>query len=210
MNDVLGAFSEEHAAALSGVSVKQLRHWDRIGLLRPSYSDEVHVPYGRIYSFRDLVSLRVLDMLRNEARCSVQHLLDVARKLRAISDDPWAATTLYAANKRVVIAAPGTRAKIEVISGQGILDIPIRTVITGMRSRVAELNERKPEEFGQVVQGKFVAQGQEVFKGTRIPVADVLSFAEAGYSPAAIVKQYPGLTVADIEAALARQGRSAA
>lgn len=210
MGDVLGAFSEEHAGALSGVSVKQLRHWDRIGLLKPSYSDESRVPYGRIYSFRDLVSLRVLDQLRNEARCSIQHLLEVAAKLRALSDDPWAASTLYAANKRVVIAQPGRRSRVEVISGQGILDIPIRAVITGMHARVAELNQRKPEELGRVVEHKFIAQGQAVFDGTRIPVADVLSYAEAGYGAAAIIKQYPGLAVADVEAALALQGRSAA
>src|SRR5215472_2250692 len=118
MSDILGAFSEEHAAALTGVSVKQLRHWDRIGLLKPSFSDEERVPYGRIYSFRDLVSLRVLDQLRNEAGCSIPHLLEVAATLRAISDDPWASTTLYAANRRVVVAEPGTRVRREVITGQ--------------------------------------------------------------------------------------------
>jgi DNA-binding transcriptional MerR regulator len=210
MSDVLGAFSEEHAAELTGVSLKQLRHWERIGLLVPSFSDDRHVPYGRIYSFRDLVSLRVLEQLRNKAGCSIAHLLDVAKELRAISDDPWASTTLYVANKRVVVALPGTKVRVEVVGGQTILDIPIRTVITGLRSRVAEMNERKPEQLGQVIEAKFVAQGQPVFKGTRIPVADVLSFADAGYDAAAIIKQYPGLAVADVEAAIARQGRTAA
>ena len=68
----------------------------------------------------------------------------------------------------------------------------------------------RDSDLGQVVQGKFIAQGQHVFKGTRIPVADVLSFAEAGYDTAAIIRQYPGLTTADVEAALARQGKTAA
>jgi hypothetical protein len=34
--NVIGAFGEDHAAELSGVSRRQLRKWNRIGLLRPS------------------------------------------------------------------------------------------------------------------------------------------------------------------------------
>ena len=48
--NVTGAFSEEHAAQLSGVSTRQLRKWNRIGLLCPAYgANERHVPYGRVY-----------------------------------------------------------------------------------------------------------------------------------------------------------------
>jgi uncharacterized protein (DUF433 family) len=210
MNEVIGAFSEEHAEHLTGVSRKQLRHWERIGLLRPSYADEAHVPYGRIYSFRDLVSLRVLNELRNEGGCSIPHLLEVSKKLSRLSDDPWAATTLYVLNKRVVVVESGSRVKFELVSGQRLLDIPIRVRISGMRSRVAELNERGPDELGRVIRAKFVAQGQPTIAGTRIPVAAIKSFASAGYDTASILKEYPDLTPADVEAAIAYQGSAAA
>jgi len=39
-DNVVGAFSEEHAERLSGVSRNQLRRWERIGFLRPSYGCE--------------------------------------------------------------------------------------------------------------------------------------------------------------------------
>jgi uncharacterized protein (DUF433 family) len=205
MSEVIGAFSEENAEALTGVSRKQLRHWDRIGLLRPSFADEPNVPYGRIYSFRDLVSLRVLNELRNEIGCSVPHLLDVSRKLALISDDPWSATTLYVLNKHVVIGEPGTNTKREIVSGQHVLDIPLRFRISSMRSSVAKLNQRGPDDIGKVISNKFVSQGQAVVKGTRVPVSAIRSFARAGYNAAAIVKEYPSLTVADVEAVVAYQ-----
>lgn len=208
--EVIGAFSEEHAVALTGASRKQLRHWDRIGLLRPSFADLPHVPYGRIYSFRDLVSLRVLNELRNKARCSIPYLLDVQKQLQLMSDDPWSTTTLYVLGKRVVIAKPGESVKFEIVSGQPVFDIPFQFRISGMRSRIAKLNERAPDEIGKVISSKFISQGQPVVKGTRVPISAIKSFAKAGYDVAAIVREYPTLTAADVEAAIAYQDVAAA
>jgi uncharacterized protein (DUF433 family) len=43
-----------------------------------------------------------------------------------------------------------------------------------------------------------------VFAGTRIPVATVQRYLEAGYDTAAILREYPSLTSADVEAARRR------
>lgn len=207
---IIGAFSEEHAAELTGVSRRQLREWDRIKLLRPSYgAGDTGLPYGRVYSFRDLVSLRVLAQLRNVFRCSIPHLLDVQRELSKLSDDPWAATTLHVLRRRVVITEPGSRRKREAVGGQQVLDIPLRVVITGIRDAVARLNERAVDEIGKVVHAKFVAQNQPVIAGTRIPVEAIKSFAGAGYSVERILREYPDLTAADVHAAIDYQVISA-
>lgn len=208
---VVGAFSEEHASELTGASRKQLREWDRIGLLRPSLgSGSTGLPYGRIYSFRDLVSLRVLGQLRNKYKIPIPHLQDVLKELGQLSDDPWSYTTLYVLNKRVVISSPNARRKHEVGSGQQILDVPLRVVITGVRDAVARLNERGNDKVGKVVHGKFVAQNQPVISGTRIPVSLIRSFISAGYNTQAILREFPDLTAADIEAANMYEGDSAA
>jgi uncharacterized protein (DUF433 family) len=41
-----------------------------------------------------------------------------------------------------------------------------------------------------------------VIAGTRIPIAAIRSFADAGYSADEILAQYPSLTADDVEAAL--------
>ena len=208
---VIGAFSEEHASELTGASRKQLREWDRIGLLRPSFgSGSTGLPYGRIYSFRDLVSLRVLGQLRNKYKVPVPHLQEVQRELGQLSDDPWSSTTLYVLKKRVVVSSPSARRKHEVGSGQQVLDVPLRVVITGMRDAVARLNERGDDKVGKIVHGKFVAQNRPVISGTRIPVDLIRSFIFAGFDTPAILREFPDLTAADVQAARAFEGASAA
>ena len=88
-DEVLGAFSEDHAVQLTNVSQYQLRRWDSIGLLKPSYgAGDTGLPYGRVYSFRDLVSLRVLNQLRNDYRLTISHLSQVQKELAKLSDSP--------------------------------------------------------------------------------------------------------------------------
>jgi uncharacterized protein (DUF433 family)/DNA-binding transcriptional MerR regulator len=210
MSEVIGAFSEENAERLTNVSLNQMRRWDRIGLLRPSYADERHTPYGRVYSFRDLVSLRVLNELRNRHRISIAHLLTVHRDLSALSDEPWSSVRLEVLGKRVVIVEPGTRRRRMAGGDQLVLDIQLPIIIASLKTAVAKLNERGPAEVGKIVRAKFVSENQPVLAGTRIPVTAIKSFAAAGYGTDAIIKEYPDLTAADIRAALAYESDIAA
>lgn len=206
-SNVIGAFSEEHAERLSGVSSAQLRRWDRLGFFKPSYAAENrHVVYSRVYSFKDLVALRVLNELRNNHGVSLQHLRQVAQTLGHLNDDLWSGTTLSVLNKRVVFNEPETSQSREVVSGQYVADIPLRVVISSTRKAVGELNKRGADDIGQIVRGKFNNRNAAVVAGTRIPVRAIRRFAEAGYTAAKIVREYPDLTVADVEAAIAYQG----
>jgi uncharacterized protein (DUF433 family)/DNA-binding transcriptional MerR regulator len=210
-DNVLGAFSEEHAAILSGVSVGQLRKWNKIGLLRPAYgAEDTGLPYGRIYSFRDLVSLRILGQLRNQHKVPERHLIEVQAELANLSDEPWASRTLEVLNRRVVIVDSASKKKRMAISGQGVFDIPLRVVIGNLRGAVSKLNERGADRIGKVIHNKFIAQNQPVIAGTRIPVEAIKSFADAGYSVERILKEYPTLEAADVEAAIAYRGAAAA
>lgn len=206
--DVIGAFSEEQTAKLADVSRGQLRQWDRRGLLRPSYGvDDPHVPYGRIYSFRDVVSARVLGQLRKHG-VSYSHLVRVHAELSKLSDTPWASTILYVLGKEVVVKAPGSRHRHKLLSNQQVFDIPLKVVISGVRADIAKLNDQR--RTGQIERDKFVSQNQYVIAGTRVPVEAIKSFAAAGYSTAGILREYPGLSAEDVAAALAFGAKTAA
>jgi DNA-binding transcriptional MerR regulator len=57
-------FSAEQASRFTGCTSHQLRYWDRIALVRPSVQSTGGRPgVRRLYSFRDLVSLRVIKSL---------------------------------------------------------------------------------------------------------------------------------------------------
>jgi uncharacterized protein (DUF433 family) len=216
--NVISAFSEEHVERLTGVSKHQLRYWDRTGFFVPSLADENRRrPNSRIYSFRDVVCLKVLNTIsfrdvvclkvlntiRNEIRVSLPHLREVKEGLAHLGDDMWAKTTLYVLNRRVVFDNPETSRREEIVSGQAILQIPLRVVQGDMEKAIHALWTRDPATVGQIERHRGVASSQPVIAGTRIPVRAIKAFSEAGYSIEQIREQYPTLTDKDIRAALA-------
>lgn len=210
--EIIGAFSEEAAARLSGLSLAQLRMWDKTGFIHPSFADENRrQPYSRVYSFRDIVSLRILGQLRNTHKVPLQHLRKVSEKLHHMGEAKWTATTLYVLGKSVVFTDPRTQERQEVVSGQRVFDIPLRVAISDTKQAIAKLNAREDGKTGLIERGKFVMQNDPVFAGTRITVAAVQNYLDAGYSTAQILAEFPGLTEADVQAARTfRNGNRAA
>lgn len=203
MSNIISAFSAEQAERLTGLSLSQLREWDTAGFFQPSYAAENRKsPYSRIYSFEDIVGLRVLSILRNTHRVSLQHLKAVARKLSEYAPQPWSELTLYVLNKEVHFRNPTDGLVQGAVSGQLAVPVPISSVVEDVRARAEQLRHRSSEAVGQVERHRFVVHNEAVVAGTRIPVSTIRSFADAGYSVDEIIREYPSLTREDIEAAL--------
>lgn len=203
MSNVISAFSAEHAERLTGLSSAQLREWDTAGFFQPSYAaTNRRSPYSRIYSFEDLVGLRVLSILRNTHRVSLQHLKAVARRLADYAPQPWSELTLYVLNKEVHFRNPADGLVQGAVSGQLAVPVPISSVVEDVKARAEKLRERNKQTVGQVERHRFVVHNEAVVAGTRIPVSSIRSFADAGYSAEQILREYPSLTRQDIDAAL--------
>jgi uncharacterized protein (DUF433 family) len=202
--NVVAAFSEDDVVRLTGVSHQQLRYWDQTNFFKPSFgSDNRRVAYSRIYSFRDIVALRTLHVLRNQYSVPLQHLRKVAVSLSHLSDEKWTATELFVLNKKVIFAEPGTAKHREIVSGQYVIGIPLKMVVSDTRKAVESLFKRGRSEIGKFERNRNVSHNSLVIAGTRIPVSTVKEFAAAGYSVSQILKEYPTLNRKDVEAALA-------
>lgn len=203
VTNVIRAFGEEDVGQLTGISRHQLRYWDRTGFFVPSLAEENRRrPLSRIYSFRDVVSLQVLNTLRNEARVPLPHLREVKEKLAHLGDDLWAKTTLYVLSRKVIFDNPKSRRKEEIVSGQGILQIPLEVVRGNTERAVQALWARDKAAIGRVNRKRGRVGNRPVLAGTRIPVASIKAFHRAGYTIRQIREQYPVLSDADIRAAL--------
>lgn len=200
---VVQVFSEELASRLTGVSVRQLRYWDKDGFFSPSLCRyDGREAYGRLYSFRDIAALRVLDKLRNKAKVKLQHLREVKQALLLLGDSLWAETTLFVHNKRVIFENPQSGMVEEVVSGQRVMKIVLRAETENLEQAIKRLNKRRQSDIGKFEKNRSVASNQLVIAGTRIPVANVKAFASAGYSVDKIKAEYPTLTKRDIRAAI--------
>jgi uncharacterized protein (DUF433 family) len=201
---IIGAFSEAQTARLTGVSVAQLRAWDRTNFLRPSYSSgAVGGPFTRIYSFKDVVSLRVLNQLRNVHGVAMPELRRTAEILTDLGDSLWASTRLWVHRRKVVFEEPDSHKRREVTSQQFVADIPLAVATASARQAILDMNERGPDKVGKITRTRNVHGRDPVIAGTRIPVSAVRDYLAAGYSHAAIIEQFPSLKPEDIDAALA-------
>ncbi len=203
ISSVIAAFTEDQTERLTGVSKRQLRDWDNTDFFVPSLAfEDRRAKFSRLYSFRDLVSLKVLNALRNDANVTLTHLREVKAKLAHLGDDLWAKTTLYVLNRKVIFHNPEGEVREEVISGQAILEIPLQVVTSGIEDAVIAMRHRDVSKIGKIEKQKNIAHNKPVVAGTRIPVHSVKAFAEAGYSVAQIRNEYPTLTDDDIRAAI--------
>ncbi len=64
-------------------------------------------------------------------------------------------------------------------------------------------------EHGLILRNPKVMFGTPVIAGTRIPVRTIVGYLESGYSPTQIRKEFPFLTIAQIEAAARYHGKQA-
>jgi uncharacterized protein (DUF433 family) len=206
ITNIVSAFSADQVVKLTGLTIRQLSYWDSLKFFQPEYATEDRrSPYSRIYSLKDVVGLRTLSVLKSEYKCSLLHLREVAKKLSTYSKTPWADLTLYVWKRKVYFTPPRGQTQ-GVLDGQYLL-LPIKSIMDDVRKKAESMRQRDPEQIGQIEKRKYISHQAEVISGTRIRVATILHFLEAGYSTAAILKEYPSLTEADIEAAK-RHGRN--
>jgi hypothetical protein len=148
-----------------------------------------------------LVSLRILNLLRNQHRVSGQHLAKVASKLAHLGDEKWTKTTLYILGKKVVFDDPQDSERKEIVSGQRVFDIPLRAAISDTLLAIKNENIRQKHEIGNVVKRRFLQNNQEVFQGTRVTVKAVQHYLERGFSTKEILLEFPDLAEADVRMA---------
>ena len=203
-NVVVSAFTEDQVARLTGVTVSQLRRWDYTNFYNPEFADENRRnPFSRIYSFRDIVSLQILNALKNDLGISLQHLRKVKDKLAHLGDEKWSSTKLYVLKKEVVFHDEIEDELRAVVSGKIVFQpIVIEVVKSNMEQAVRRLRSRDDSKIGTVERHLRIAHNAWVIGGTRIPVRAIREFDKSGYTVDQILQEYPTLTRQDIIAAL--------
>ena len=200
---IIGAFSADQVSQLTGLSRNQLRSWNRTGFIRPEFpvGDNPRSPFSHIYSFKDLLKLRVLNQLRNLYRVPMSELRRVERELSDLGDEKWTSQRLWVFNRKVVFVEPESTKKREIVSGQFVAPIALEVVTSDARKDIEQLNRRDSRDVGKIIKNKHVHSAAAVFSGTRIPVSAILDYLKAGYREPEILDRYPSLEAADIDAA---------
>ncbi len=198
------AFTVEHVARLTGLSPRQLRYWAETEFFVPSMAvGGPRSPYGRIYSFRDVVGLRTIAVLRKEREIPLQELRKISDELAAVRAAPWSSLRIYVYGKTIAFGDPVTGVPVSTRPfGQTPIVVALEPIVHDMRIAAARLAKRTPEQYGKIERHRYVVHNEPIVAGTRIPTIAIRNLSEAGYSETDILREYPRLTAADVRAAL--------
>lgn len=193
------AFTTHEAKRLSGLTPRRLQYWDETGFIRPSVAARNGRGSPRLYSFQDLIQLRIAAQLRS--RLSLQAL----RRLKAALDldAPFAqvrfATTV--GGETVYLGDAGTTEAART-PGQIVetFDVPIEEIRADLLRSVEELRAR--HDVGTVVRTRGVLGSRPRISGTRITPEAIVAMLDSGWSRGRIKDEYPDLVDPDIDAAV--------
>jgi len=134
---------------LVGITYRQLDYWARTGLLEPSLRQASGSGSQRLYSFTDVVQLKVIKQLL-DAGMSLKKIRSAVEILKEqlASDKPLTDVTLLS-DGRTIYAATSADEVMDVLRrGQGVFGIAVGPVQDEVAGAIHELfpEERQPAE----------------------------------------------------------------
>jgi uncharacterized protein (DUF433 family) len=194
------AYTTKMAAALSGATLNQLRHWrsERTG---PLLAPEIEAYPRVLYSFRDVLALRMFVRLRQ--RASLQRIRAAVGALRYLGDRE------HLASYRLLSDPAGN---IQLVGGGEILDLSnypgqrqllvVGDVIEPFTSRTGVLIPDLLHPRDNLAVNPGTQGGTPVIAGSRVPYDVVAGLMKDGVPAEKIADYYPSVTPAAARDAL--------
>ena len=138
-------FGGKQVLAIVGISYRQLDHWARTDLLRPSLCDAKGSGSRRRYSYDDVVQLKVIKKLLDGGQ-ALQAVRKVIDRLR-VEGESVASANLVIAGDSVALARNGEELVDLLRGGQGVLSLVLE--VAGVRKEVdAAIDSLAPPDDG--------------------------------------------------------------
>ncbi len=135
MNKLVG-YTGKQACTIVGISYRQLDYWARTDLLRPSIEDANGTGTKRLYSFDDLINLKVIKQIL-DAGISLQSARRVLECLEKASFGEIARCSVVVSSDTAVLAYRDDDIVDLVKGGQGVLNIlPLAQLVSNVATQV--------------------------------------------------------------------------
>jgi len=134
-------FSGTKAATIVGITYRQLDYWARTDLIRPSLADASGSGSRRLYSYRDLLELRVIKSLL-DAGIKLESVRTAFEYLRTHVDTDIASAHLVISGNDVILCDGDQLIDVMRRGGQGVLNVlAIGGVKSDLDSTIVQLAE---------------------------------------------------------------------
>jgi DNA-binding transcriptional MerR regulator len=113
-------FRGPQACKIVGITYRQLDYWTRTGLVMPSIQEATGSGSQRLYSFNDLLQLKVVKSL-TDAGASLQKVRQAIDYVRTNLSDNWSRVTIVTDGAGVYACTSDAEVVDLLRSGQGVL-----------------------------------------------------------------------------------------
>lgn len=154
--DTSFGFRSPQVCAVVGISYRQLDYWDRTGLLGPSMQEAAGSGTQRLYSFQDIVTLRVVKRLK-DAGTSLHKIRQAFDHLEAEVGENWREEDItLLSDGTTIYAATSPEEVVDLLQrGQGVFGIAVRPVhdeVAGEIHRLFPEQADDSESSGHIVE----------------------------------------------------------
>ena len=135
------------ACSAAGISYRQLDYWARTALVEPSIRTASGSATSRLYSFRDILVLKIVKRLLDTG-ISLQNVRSAVEHLRARGTEDLATLTLMSDGASIYECASADDVIDLLAGGQGVFGIAIGTVWKEVEGTLAQLPS-EPSDSGE-------------------------------------------------------------
>ncbi len=149
------SFNTKTASRIIGVSLRQLQHWDEKGLVKPSIREAAGKGTIRLYSYTDLIQLRVVKTLRDN-RISLQKILRTLEYLQSHFPEikkPLLELKFLTDGETIFVLTSDQKEILDTLERQFVFTLAIGEIVHELRGEVML--------FIQKVREKVTVEGKE-------------------------------------------------
>ncbi|PIX22728.1 MAG: hypothetical protein COZ69_10400 [Deltaproteobacteria bacterium CG_4_8_14_3_um_filter_45_9] len=148
------SFNTKTASKIVGVSLRQLQHWDEKGLVKPSIREAAGKGTIRLYSYTDLIQLRVVKTLRDN-RISLQKILRSLEYLQSHFPEikkPLLELKFITDGETIFVLTSDQKEILDTLKRQFVFTLAIGEIVHKLRGEVMSFIQKVKERV--TVEGK--------------------------------------------------------
>ena len=148
-------FNSKAVSKITSLSFRQIDYWDRAHFIKPSVSEATGYGSVRLYSFNDLIQLRVAKTLMDKG-ISLQKIrksITYLKKNMPEVEKPFAEMKFLTDGETIFVLTNNNKVIIDTLkSGQLVLSIALGEIVESLKGEILALEREK--KYTVTVKGK--------------------------------------------------------
>lgn len=139
-------FDTKATSRITGLSKRQIDYWDRTHFIKPSVKEASGYGSVRLYSFNDLIQMRVAKTLLDKGLTlqKIRKAVTYLKKNMPEVEKPLSELRFLTDGETIFVITKETKRIIDALkSGQFVFSIALGEIMEGLKGEIAELGEER-------------------------------------------------------------------